>query len=205
MEPISEKEFELINILATQGPSSQRQLALKVGVSLGMANLLIKRLATKGFLRIRQLNRRKVEYLLTAAGLAEKTKKSYRYTLKTLRSLTELRARIQAVIGAEYQRGARHFAVVGEGDLSDLTVLALQQCGFAGVSHERWRSDVRPPEDCCVLHTDEEPSPLLDARTQVHVLTAISTVTEPTSANDNRNYSKANGASVSNERARMLA
>src|SRR5207302_1373710 len=85
-QPLSEKEFEIINIIADGFRSNQRVLSTHIGLSLGMTNLLLRRLATKGFLRIKQLDAKKVQYLLTPRGLSEKAQKSIHYTHKTLQS-----------------------------------------------------------------------------------------------------------------------
>lgn len=124
---ISEKEFEIINVIASNRSTNQRTLAAQTGVSLGLTNLLLKRLVTKGYLRAKQLNARKVHYLLTPQGFAEKARKSYHYTLKTINSLSHLRLRIQALVEDYYAAGERHFVLVGRGDFSDLADMAMRQ------------------------------------------------------------------------------
>ena len=46
-----------------------------MNISLGMTNLL-SRLVAKGYIRIRQLNKKKTEYILTPKGFTEKYHKS---------------------------------------------------------------------------------------------------------------------------------
>src|SRR5438132_218472 len=92
---LSEKEFEIINILGDDFRLNQRKISQHVNLSLGMTNLLLKRLVTKGYLRIRQLNRKKVDYILTPHGLSEKFRKTFHYTLKTIESFGFIRAEIE--------------------------------------------------------------------------------------------------------------
>ena len=70
-EPLNEREFELINIIGKRLGSNQRDLSQQMNLSLGQTNMLIRRLASKGFIRISQLNKRKVQYLLTPKGISE--------------------------------------------------------------------------------------------------------------------------------------
>ncbi|MBU4333889.1 MAG: winged helix-turn-helix transcriptional regulator, partial [Candidatus Omnitrophica bacterium] len=86
-EFLDEREFELINIIGPKLGLNQRDISKHMNISLGMINMLIRRLIAKGFIRIKQLNKRKVEYILTPKGLAEKMKKSVKYTLKTINSI----------------------------------------------------------------------------------------------------------------------
>ena len=69
---LDEREFELINIIGADLGSNQRDLSRHLDLSLGLTNMLVRRLVTKGLIRISQLNKRKVQYVLTAKGFAEK-------------------------------------------------------------------------------------------------------------------------------------
>ena len=53
---------------------SQKILSEKVGISVGLINLFIKRLTKKGFLKIKRLNGKSLAYLLTPKGIKEKTR-----------------------------------------------------------------------------------------------------------------------------------
>jgi DNA-binding Lrp family transcriptional regulator len=140
---LSEKEFEIINVLGDGFRPNQRQISHHVGLSLGMTNLLLRRLVTKGYLRIRQLNRKKVEYILTPHGLSEKFQKTYHYTLKTIESFGFIRSDIRRVLQANLGSQVRQIIVVGEGDLADLTALTLQE--FINGDRTITRSLTLPP------------------------------------------------------------
>ena len=58
---LNEREFELINILGAELGVNQRDLSKHLDLSLGTTNMLIRRLISKGYIRIKQLNKRKVE------------------------------------------------------------------------------------------------------------------------------------------------
>ena len=83
-ETLDEREFELVNIVGGQLSTNQRDLSLHMDLSLGTINMLLRRLVAKGYIRIEQLNQRKVKYILTPKGFSEKMRKSVKYTVKTL-------------------------------------------------------------------------------------------------------------------------
>ncbi len=126
-KPLTEKEFEIINIIADGFRSSQRELSSHVGLSLGMTNLLLRRLVTKGYLRIKQLNRKKIEYLLTARGFSEKAQKTYHYTLKTIESFSLIKEKIIEVLNKSITPQTRHIHIIGEGPVADFALLSLQE------------------------------------------------------------------------------
>ena len=63
---------------------SQREIARRSGLSVGMINAVLKKLVHIGYVKTSNLNRRSIQYLLTPQGFAEKARKSYRYILKTV-------------------------------------------------------------------------------------------------------------------------
>lgn len=134
-EVLDEREFELINIVGAEIGANQRRLSRLMDLSLGMTNMLIRRLIAKGFIRIEQLNKRKVQYILTPQGFAEKMRKSVNYTLKTINSIGLIKTRVQAILLDLHKDGTRDFFIVGKSDLSILIEMVakevpLKNCSF---------------------------------------------------------------------------
>ena len=124
---LDEREFELINIVGPKLGLNQRDISKHMNLSLGMINMLIRRLISKGFIRIKQLDKRKVEYLLTPKGIAEKMRKSVKYTLKTMNSIGLIKNRLKEVLLELVQKGERSFFMLGESDFSILVEMVLKE------------------------------------------------------------------------------
>ena len=127
LDQLNEREFELINILGAELGSNQRDLSRMMDLSLGMVNMLLRRLVNKGYIRIHQLNKRKAEYLLTPKGFTEKMNKSVKYTLKTIHSLGVIRNRLKEVLSSIVQEGERCFLILGESDFATLVEMVLHE------------------------------------------------------------------------------
>ena len=117
---LNEREFELINIIGANLASSQRDFSRHLDISLGMTNMLLRRMVSKGYIRINQLDKRKVQYLLTPKGFSEKMRKSIHYTIKTLNSIGLIKNRLKDIIQVQYDRGERNFYILGSSDLGIL-------------------------------------------------------------------------------------
>lgn len=126
-ETLTEREFELVNIVGAEIANNQRDISHHMDLSLGTINMLIRRLMSKGYIRIEQLNQRKVKYILTPKGFAEKMRKSVKYTLKTLNSITLIKERLKEIITDVYNSGERNFYVLGESDLALLVERAFEE------------------------------------------------------------------------------
>lgn len=134
-DTLDEREFELVNIVGAQIANNQRDLSRRMALSLGTINMLIRRMITKGYIRTKQLNQKKVEYILTPKGFAEKTRKSIKYTLKTLNSIGLIKSRVREILLDLHKDGARDFFIVGTSDLSILVEMVakevpLKDCSF---------------------------------------------------------------------------
>ena len=173
---MSEKEFEVINVIADGFRSNQRALSAHVGLSLGMTNLLVRRLVIKGFLRIKQLNRKKVEYLLTTRGLAEKAKKSVHYTLKTIESIGLIKKQLHDLLVPCLRSEYPNVLIVEKGDLADLVGEVLKQVAYDHTRitySDRIASDYS--SDTLIIDTSSKaPMHLRDSKNYIHLLSTLS-------------------------------
>jgi len=124
---LNEREFELVNIIGKKLGSNQRDLSRHMEMSLGMVNMLLRRLISKGYIRINQLNKRKVEYILTPKGFAEKMRKSVKYTLNTINSMGLIKKRLKEVLSASLSAGERDFYLLGESDFAILVEAVIRE------------------------------------------------------------------------------
>ena len=56
---------------------TQRTLARRLGIAVGLTNLYLKRLARKGFIKFVNVRPNRIVYLVTPKGIAEKTRLTY--------------------------------------------------------------------------------------------------------------------------------
>ncbi|MGE0268291.1 MAG: winged helix-turn-helix transcriptional regulator [Candidatus Omnitrophota bacterium] len=124
---MDEREFELVNILGKELGSNQRDLSQKMEISLGMINMLIRRLISKGYIRIEQLNKRNVKYILTPKGISEKMRQSVKYTLNTINSIGLIKDNVKDFLIQLHQQGRRKFYLYCQSDLTFLAETAFQE------------------------------------------------------------------------------
>jgi len=152
-ENITDKEFAVIREISNHQQPTQRHIAEKAGISLGLTNLIIKRLIKKGYIKIREVPPRTIMYMLTPKGLAEKTKKSYHFTLRTINSIRTIKENIQDLITREYAQGAREFTISGAGELAVLVEIVFRGLNLKNirVNSEKIRGDSCLNEPLCNL------------------------------------------------------
>ena len=102
MTPLQEDtRFRVLRALQDNPHITQRELAERLGVSLGATNFVLRALLDKGAIKIRNFkgNSRKLSYayILTPHGLAEKAALTARFLARKQREYEDLRAEIEAV------------------------------------------------------------------------------------------------------------
>jgi DNA-binding MarR family transcriptional regulator len=132
---ISDKEFAVIREISNNHRPNQRIIAQKVGISLGLTNLIIKRLITKGYIKIKEVPPKTIQYMLTPKGFAEKARKSYFYTLRTIETMRTIKENIQEIIIKEYEQGGRDFIIYGKGELASFTEIALRDLNLNDIKY----------------------------------------------------------------------
>ncbi|MDR0376957.1 MAG: MarR family transcriptional regulator [Spirochaetaceae bacterium] len=157
-------EFVILeNIYDSSGqevPLRQRDLARIAGASLGMTNAILKRLAKRGWISIKKLNSRNIQYVITLEGINEILHRSYRYFKRTIRNVVYHKDRIdEAVLAAK----SNNFIAVLLIGASDLEFILEHACQYYGVSFlKAARSDTVshiPEENILKVYSENIPSP----------------------------------------------
>jgi DNA-binding MarR family transcriptional regulator len=156
-DSLNERDFELINIVGGQLAANQRDLSRQMNLSLGMTNMVLRRLITKGYIRIKQLDRRKVEYILTSKGFSEKMRKSMRYTMKTINSIGLIQQNIARLLEVLYAQDVRKFYAVGSLDLTSLVEMVLRQKQWQDCLFVRIEDPAKAKSEGVLLLCREEP------------------------------------------------
>lgn len=114
----SEHELNILEqIYQTKGSIKQRDLAQIIGLSLGMTNSIIKRLVTKGWLKIKKVNNRNIQYIVSSDGLKEITRRSYRYLRRTIKNVVYFKETIAHFVTDIAHSDFVGIILVGKSDL----------------------------------------------------------------------------------------
>jgi DNA-binding MarR family transcriptional regulator len=124
---VAENDLKVLEAIARFSSISQRVLAEHAGLSLGMVNLVLKRLVGTGYVQIQLLDKHKVRYLLTPAGIAAKYRRAHEYLSRTVRIYEIYRQAINRIINEQLDKGFHKFVIYGEGDIIGLMKLVLSE------------------------------------------------------------------------------
>lgn len=138
MERQVERDLEILTAIEEGEPLTQRALAKRLGVALGLANLYLKRLARKGCIKIvefprKPAARKRLRYLLTPRGMTEKTRLTYEHMAYSLSLYRRTRGRLRESLGRLSESGVKRIALYGVGEAAELAYLTLKELGLEPV------------------------------------------------------------------------
>jgi DNA-binding MarR family transcriptional regulator len=164
MERQVERDLEILTAIEEGLPLTQRALAERLGVALGLANLYVKRLARKGYIKIvefprKPAARKRLRYLLTARGMAEKTRLTYEHMSYSLNLYRRARQTLRESLGRLADGGAKRIALYGTGEAAEVAYLTLKELGLEPVGvfaqHDSGRFLGFPVRAVAALGADE--------------------------------------------------
>lgn len=122
-----QRDLILLTELERDGAVTQRSLATKLGVALGLTNLYLKRLARKGYVKITTIPSHRIRYLLTPQGMVEKSRLTYLYMQYSLSHYRDMRARLRDTLSRATESGVRRVVIFGTSEFAEMAYLSLRE------------------------------------------------------------------------------
>ena len=112
---------------------TQRELASRTGLSLGMTNSLLRKFAAKGWVKLTHLSAKSVQYALTPEGASEIARRTAGFFRRAARNAEQHRARLEHFVLRAKRGGARTLVLAGSSELEFLLEFACDRHGLVFV------------------------------------------------------------------------
>lgn len=121
------RTLKILEEIVNDHVPSQRDLAKKLNVSLGLVNSFIKRLAQKGYFKITTIPKNRARYILTPKGVAEKTRLTYQYVQYSFQYYKDSRKKLQELFIELAAIGVQQMIFYGVSDFTEIAYISLQE------------------------------------------------------------------------------
>jgi DNA-binding MarR family transcriptional regulator len=126
MHPQDIKSLQILEEIDNSHSPSQRDLARRLDMSLGLVNSFIKRLARKGYLKVTTIPRNRVKYILTPMGFAEKSRLTYEFIQYSFHFYKRALGNFQSLLNELERKGVKHLVFYGANDLAEIAFISLK-------------------------------------------------------------------------------
>ena len=124
------RSFLLMSEIDDDPATSQREMAGRLGIAVGLVNSYLKTLVAKGYVTVRTMPRNRFAYLLTPKGFAEKSRLAFRHLGNFHKLYRVTRQDSLALFRTLCEQGVERVAFCGIDDLSEIAYLSLQEAGL---------------------------------------------------------------------------
>jgi len=122
------RDLRMLDEIQRDSQVSQRTLAKRLGIALGLTNSILRRLVRKGLVTTRSLSANRLAYHLTPKGLADKMRLVLDYAHYTASFFCNVRMVINSRLRRLMQdRQVRTVAIVGTSELADAAYLSAKE------------------------------------------------------------------------------
>ena len=116
--------------------ASQRVLAEKAGMSIGLMNAVLKRFAERGWIMLTNVNLKKLSYAITPAGISELTRRSQKFARRTFALANTYNEELCALVEKARGEGKTKLALYGSSYIKFLLMYACQKFDVEFVEKE---------------------------------------------------------------------
>ena len=126
----SDRELMLLEHIERDPDITQASMAAQLGVAVGTVNWHIKRFITKGYVKVKRAQRRKLRYIITPEGLAFRARLTVNYIDSSMRLYRKTRQRIGELLIELQQAGYNQVCIRGDGEIADICRLSCLEQGI---------------------------------------------------------------------------
>jgi DNA-binding MarR family transcriptional regulator len=129
-------ELNLLEQVERDPDVNQSTLATQLGVAVGTVNWHLKRLISKGYVKVQRAERKKLRYIITPEGIALRARLAVDYVEKSFSIYRKTRQRVQEHLIEIRRAGYDHVRIVGVGDVADICRLTCLEQGLTVAEDE---------------------------------------------------------------------
>ena len=129
MDVESRRDLQLLEALEQESRITQRSLAGRLGIALGLTNLYLKRLIRKGYVKCVTVSPNRLVYLLTPKGMSRKARLTYEFMKYSLDFYRDARRHLRQSLAVAVSAQKR-VAIYGTGDAAELVFLLIRDMGL---------------------------------------------------------------------------
>jgi DNA-binding MarR family transcriptional regulator len=134
--PDPNRELILLEQIEQDPDVTQATLAAKLGVAVGTVNWHLKRFVSKGYVKVKRAQRRKLRYIITPEGLAFRARLTVNYVDQSMRLYRRVREMVQDFLVDVKKSGYDKLKIEGDGDIAEICRLSCLEHGITVVEHQ---------------------------------------------------------------------
>ena len=114
------RDLSLLDNIEHHPDVTQADLATQLGIAVGTVNWHLKRLISKGYVKVMRAERRKLRYIITPEGLALRARLTVDFVEQQFNLYRRVRQKVKEYVLQVKASGVDRLRLVGGGDVADI-------------------------------------------------------------------------------------
>ena len=131
LESTSYREMQVLSEIENDPEITQRELSTRLGVALGLTNVIIRSLVQKGYIRANKAGWKRWLYALTPEGFSHKIHLTATYVGRFLDHYRRVRQTLREELLPLALHEESRVAIYGTGEFAELVYLGLKEVGLS--------------------------------------------------------------------------
>lgn len=128
------RSYLLLEEISGEQTLSQRDISKRLGIAVGLVNLYLKNLVSKGYVRVKNFPKNRYAYLLTPQGLAEKSRLAYQHLSYFTSLYTTARQDYLTLFSRLRSDGVTGVVFCGVDEVAEIAYISLLETGISLVA-----------------------------------------------------------------------
>ena len=121
------RELDLLTRIEENPDISQANLASELGVAVGTVNWYLKRLVSKGYVKVKRAQRKKLRYIITPEGIALRARLTVDYIQSSFELYRHTRQKTLNAIMQLRDNGFDQVRIEGDGEIAEVCRLTCME------------------------------------------------------------------------------
>jgi DNA-binding MarR family transcriptional regulator len=121
------RELEILEKIENNSHLTQRDLSKEVGIALGLVNHLLRKMVKKGWIKIKNIDAKRIRYLITPEGAREKSSLLYKRVENTIPFYLEAKRVIKEKVLHLKNEGVKDVSIYGINHISEVLFIVLKE------------------------------------------------------------------------------
>ncbi|MFZ3151838.1 MAG: winged helix-turn-helix transcriptional regulator [Anaerolineaceae bacterium] len=117
------RSLDILTQIEQNPDISQASLANELGVAVGTVNWYLKRLISKGYVKVKRAQRKKLRYIITPEGIALRTRLTVEYIQNSFELYRHTREKTTGFLQEVRQNGFTQVRIDGSGEIAEVCQL----------------------------------------------------------------------------------
>ena len=130
IEDTTYRELRLLSEVEGKPEATLREISQRLGIALGLTNVMLRNLAQKGYLRATQTHWKRWQYALTPEGFSHKIRLTVAYIHWVLDHYQNVRQTLREQLEPLELNAESRVAIYGTGEFAELVYLGLKEIGI---------------------------------------------------------------------------